>query len=94
MLRISFSIQNIFSKDIWCSIYTNAKKLTKNKYFETEVCYSDHNFFELIIDMRYNGRDHAGPSIEIALFRYVVIIGVYDCRHWNYKQAKWHKYVK
>jgi|GEM_PF-1537046 len=89
MLRISFKIQNIFSRDIWYDMYTYTKQLSKNKYFESEVVYSDHNIFEFVLDCTWSGSDHAGPNIEVSLFGYHLILRVYDARHWDYKAAKW-----
>lgn len=89
MLRVSFKIQNIFSKDIWYDMYTYTKQLSRNKYFESQVIYSDHNIFEFVLDLSWNGRDHVGPNIELSLFGYHIIVGIYDSRHWDYKEGKW-----
>ena len=70
-------------------MYTNTKQLSKNKYFESQVVYSDHNIFKFVLDLSWSGRDHAGPNIQISLFGYDLMVGIYDIRHWDYKKAKW-----
>jgi hypothetical protein len=64
---------------------------TQHKHWEVQCTKwgaDDLAVFEL--DLRWRGRDHAGPEIHVELFGYMFSAKIYDSRHWNYDQARWY----
>lgn len=45
--------------------------------------------FAFTLDLRWRGRDHAGPRLEITLLKFFFCIQIYDHRHWNYDANRW-----
>ena len=75
----------IFEPAHW---YTD-KKLSTHKFFELELQIDSSHLFELQIDLRFRGRDHAGPAVTLNLLCLVVSARMYDHRHWDYKNNCW-----
>ena len=89
MIDISFTIKNPFAKQQFKNIQTFYQALTTNKAFEAELLSDNTVLFTIEIDTEFRGSDHAGPNIVIGAFGYLLHLGIYDCRHWNYKNNTW-----
>ena len=50
------------------------------------------NLFEFQLDLRWWGRDHAGPSIELGILGYTARVGISDTRHWDSVKNCWEKH--
>ena len=87
-----FNIGNPFKRLIQifepAHVYTD-KKLSKHKFLELELFVDSQHIFELQIDLRLRGRDHAGPAITLNLLCLAVSARIYDHRHWDYKNNCW-----
>lgn len=96
MIQFSFTLQIPWS--IRASKFTNIfcvdRKISKNKNIEVEMYISSlrDELFYINIDLRWFGRDHAGPSIELGVVGYHFSVGIYDGRHWDYDLGRWEKY--
>lgn len=65
----------------------------KNKHWEIQISkFGDRadTIFSIDLDLKLNGRDHAGPKFYIEVFGYMLDIHVYDDRHWNYDENRWY----
>lgn len=68
------------------------KPISTNKNIQVQLSKSC-NFGNLIgirIDTNWTGHDHAGPEIEIKLYRFFFIFKIYDKRHWNWETGNWY----
>lgn len=89
MIHFFINIQNPFKHDAFKSYWQGEYSLTRNKTAELGFYKYAWNLFELQIDLRWQGSDHAGPSIELGLFGYTVRFGISDNRHWNSVTNDW-----
>lgn len=65
-------------------------KFSKNKHWEVQVSKTNaSSLFDFKIDLRWYGRDHAGPEFEIGVFGYLFSATIYDGRHWNKNKNDW-----
>lgn len=67
-------------------------KITKNKNLEIQICKSNMTLFGFGLDFSPIGQSHGGLVIDFTLFKYMIILGICDRRHWNYKESRWYKY--
>jgi hypothetical protein len=79
-------------KNNFKNIFWIAKQVAKNKSWEFEWFKGADHLFEIEIDLRLKGRDHAGPSLSMTLFGYGFGCRIYDHRHWDDKNDTWEKY--
>lgn len=87
-----FNISNPFkdiAKIFWDKHWYWDKKLSNHKFFEIETFVDSEHILEFQMDLRLNGRDHAGPSITLTLFSLGVSARIYDHRHWDYENNCW-----
>lgn len=89
MITLDFSIQNFISNNEYRGLYDRSIQFTKYKSCEIEVVKYSYNIFELHIDFRVSGYDHAGPEFRIGILGYNLIIAVYDSRHWDSTKNTW-----
>jgi hypothetical protein len=90
-----FNIANPFKKfasKFWKYTWYSDKRLTTYKWFEIQSFIDSENIFATQLDLRFRGRDHAGPSLEVVLFCIGLAIRIYDQRHWDYEINYWEKY--
>lgn len=92
MIRIDFSIANPFKHSPWRDLYQGEWLITKNKAFEIGFFRYAWNLVEFELDLRWWGRSHAGPSLEIGLFGWQMRIAIADTRHWDSETNSWQKY--
>ena len=78
-------ISKFYYKHYWCW----DKKLATHKFFEIETFVDSEYLFELQADLRFRGRDHAGPSITLSVLCLAVSARIYDHRHWDYENNCW-----
>lgn len=83
MITCSFNIANPFKHQPFKNYWQKDISLTKNKTFDIGFYRYAWNLFEFQLDLRWQGHDHAGPSLELGIFGYTFRIGVSDNRHWN-----------
>jgi hypothetical protein len=81
-----------FVQPYWKNNWYWVKKLTTHKSFEIETFIDCEHIFELQIDLRLRGRDHAGPSLEFVFLCLGLNVKIYDHRHWDYKTNNWEIY--
>lgn len=89
MITFSLTVANPFKHQAFNSYWQGEYALTDHKTAELGFYKYAWNLFELEIDLRWRGRDHAGPSCELGLFGYTVRIGISDNRHWNTVTNDW-----
>lgn len=94
MIRFNFTINNIFSRIHWGGSEKNYfyidKKLTENKCFSVQISkwHRPINILLIELDLNWKGQDHAGPRFELEILGYVIILNLYDKRHWNYSENR------
>jgi hypothetical protein len=92
MISIRIAVSNPFKhkpfKDYWQREYL----ITKHKCLEIGFYRYAWDLFEFHLDLRWSGRDHAGPSIEIGILGYTARLGISDTRHWNSVENRWENY--
>ena len=83
--RINWPFKEISQKDYFCEDW----QLTKNKNLEIQLSRGGNSLVGIRFDFAPWGRDHAGATLELELFRHFFIINIYDRRHWDYENACW-----
>ena len=87
-LRVANPFNNSSNTNTW---FWQDWSITKNKHIEIQI----GNWRKLIslfeLDMRTftTGHDHAGPSFELTILWFFVMIKIYDRRHWDYDNHMW-----
>jgi len=94
MIYFNFRLENPWSKQREeVDYFYKTWHLYKTKYLEVEINrYGINPLFNFVLDLCWRGQDHAGPSIEIALFGFWINLKMYDSRHWNYDENRWEIY--
>lgn len=93
MIYFKFSIENpLIKKQIFNNIVTIDKQMSKNKFLSIEICKYNYYLFSFSISTKLSGHDHAGPSIDINLLGFNLLIELYDHRHWDYANNIWKSY--
>lgn len=94
LFYLSFCIRNPCynpNANIWKPFYQKEKLISKNKTFEIVLYKYLYNIFEFTVDMRFTGRDHCGPSLELCLFGFGICLQIFDSRHWNIEENRWYE---
>jgi hypothetical protein len=79
--RDDFENQHHYHKDV---------KLSQHKNLEIQVSrFEPSLILGIKIDLRWRGRDHQGPEIDLTLLGYMFNVKIYDSRHWNYDEHRW-----
>jgi len=89
MIYCSFNIANPFRHEPFKDYWQRDIPVSKNKTLEIGFYRYAWNLFELQLDLRFWGRDHAGPSLEIGIFGYTARLGISDNRHWDNTANTW-----
>ncbi len=89
MINIGINIKNPFWPDVFNNVWHKSWKISKNKIFEVQCLHDSFNLFELSIVTDIKGYDHAGPSFTINVFGYVLMLSLYDNRHWDLETNNW-----
>ena len=65
-------------------------RLSKNKYLEfySFKNYDSIYYFNLSLSLSRK-TDHAGLNLELEFFGYIILLDIYDSRHWDSSQEKW-----
>ena len=70
--------------------YWKDVKLTENKNFEIQISrFEADDLLDIGVDLRWQGRDHAGPELDINVLGFMFNVKIYDSRHWNYEMSRW-----
>lgn len=93
MLKINLAIKNPWSHDSKHHDYFyKHKTLSKNKSFEIQIFRSSpYDLVSFGLDLFWRGEDHAGPSLDLCVYKYCLNIKIYDHRHWDYETGNWEK---
>jgi hypothetical protein len=94
MINLHFSIANPFKHKPWRDLYQGDWRVSKNKTLEIGFFNYAYNLFEISTDLRFWGRDHAGPEFEIGILGWQARIALVDNRHWNTDKNSWQTYSK
>jgi hypothetical protein len=94
MMYFQIALSNPFKHDPFKSYWQKDILVTKNKILEIGIYKYAWDLFEISLDLRWRGSDHAGPSFEINLLGYTARIGISDKRHWNSETNSWCNYDK
>lgn len=92
MLEFNLVLENPWGKDVFKNRWDTTKKLWGHKFLEAQLFQFNKEVFGLRSRLDWRGRDHAGPSLEIILFRHTLSIRIYDSRHWDYDNNCWMNY--
>ena len=92
MISFRLSLANPFKYLPFKSYWQRDIPVSKNKILEIGFYRYAWNLFELSLDLRWFGSDHAGPSIEINITGYTVRLAICDNRHWNSTTNTWESY--
>ena len=96
MIYFNFTCQNPWHKEKrrpWRDLFQGEWPVTKNKVFGFALDYYTYDWFEFAVDTRWQGTDHAGPSIRLTVLGLGVRVSVCDNRHWNYEAGRWVDYT-
>lgn len=95
MFRVNFSIEldtsllTKYSGDVK-NYLLRSGKISRHKAWEVQVSRMDiANLISAELDLRWRGRDHAGPRIEIECLGFYACAQICDVRHWNYDENRW-----
>lgn len=90
MIQFSFSLHR--SRDPkFRSLFEVTRKLSKHKVFECQA-YTDRALLHVNASIQFGGCDHAGPVLELGLLGVMLVVRVYDSRHWDYNKHQWAQY--
>ena len=89
MIYFNFSIANPFKHSPFKNYWEREFLLIEHKVVEIGFYRYAWNLFELQLDLRFWGRDHAGPSIELGILGYTARFGISDTRHWDSLANTW-----
>lgn len=89
MIYCNFSIANPFKHSPFKSYWQWEYSLSRHKTLEIGFYRYAWDLFEIHLDLRFWGKDHAGPSIELGILGYTARFGISDTRHWNYITNTW-----
>lgn len=93
MINFNIELQNPWAKENFKNLFFRFWKLSKHKGAEFEIIRYAESF--LTVNFKWSTRtDHAGVSLELALFGYQMSVSVYDIRHWDYGTNAWKIYNK
>ena len=93
LAKLHIQFQNPFGSDAdFKNLWFNTWHVGKHKALELQFVVDAANIFELDIDVNFRGQDHAGPRFELNLFGWIMILHLYDTRHWNYETNNWEIY--
>lgn len=73
----------------WCELVQASWVITKNKTLDLCLDFYPSTLFNLNLDARWWGQDHAGPELCIGVLGLGFSIGLHDRRHWNYENNSW-----
>lgn len=91
MIILNCLIANPWQKEKYKLFVNKHFRVTKNKTFEIECYRYFYNLFELTIDLRWFGHDHAGFKFELNILGLNLGISLCDNRHWDHKNNCWEK---
>ncbi len=94
MIYFRIALANPFKHNPFKDYWQKDIPVTKHKILEIGMYKYAWNLFEIDLDLRWQGSDHAGPSFEINLLGYTFRIGISDKRHWNSETNSWCNYDK
>lgn len=89
---VEFSLYNPWSGGLnrkFASLVSRTWKITKHKFFEIELLSYHEYLLKCKLDIHFRGRDHAGPSLDLVLWKWQFRALLYDCRHWDWINNKW-----
>lgn len=89
MIYFNFSIANPFKHSPFKNYWGRESLISKHKILDIGFYRYAWNLFEFQLDLRWQSRDHAGPSIELGILGYTIRIGISDTRHWNSETNTW-----
>ena len=92
MINFRLAIANPFKHPPFKDYWQRDLVITKNKIFEIGFYRYAWDLFELALDLRWQGTDHAGPSLEIGILGYTARVGISDKRHWDSIENDWQRY--
>lgn len=95
MINLHASInQYFFGNDYFINLYNFERMISKHKGVDVNLTFYPHTIFEMDLDTRYKGRDHAGVHFNIGLLGLSFSLKIYDIRHWDNETNDWEIYLK
>lgn len=89
----TFSIQSPFKpiRKASKTYFLTDRRVSKNKSLSIEFTRLGecNDLFDITLDLRWFGIDHAGPRFELWIGRYMFSINLHDHRHWDYDKHTW-----
>lgn len=94
MFKFALQLKNPFFKE-------NDNFLSKtyfhfeNKLFGTKAInfqisrFDSYYLVDFDLDIRFSGRDHAGPNFDFWILGFGLNLNLYDVRHWDYENECW-----
>lgn len=90
MLELKLQIDNPLYKEdfklLWCCYF---ETWLEHRNIELQTHYYSKDLLSFKLTTKFTGYDHAGPSLEIAIMGFGMIISMPDERHWNTETASW-----
>jgi hypothetical protein len=94
MINFELSIRNPLKQTLdWKThTYYCNKMIAPHKSFEIQCSAfsATTDLFKFHLDLSWFGAAHAGPKIEISIWRFLFAMNVYDHRHWNFETNTWY----
>ena len=89
MIGVFLKVTNPFKHKPWQDIYQGSWKVSENKTLELQFSRYAYYLFEFNLDLRWSGRDHAGPEFGINILGWDMRIALVDNRHWDGYTGWW-----
>ena len=91
MINIHLCLSNPWKRDCFKNLLCYGGKISQNKSWEFELYQHNYEIVKAVTQLTFN-RDHAGFTLNIALFTFGIEFTIYDTRHWNYETNSWEVY--
>lgn len=92
MIQLQFNIWNPFPHKwfVQTDYISLDKKVSANYAWSLQLSkWAKNKIFGIDIDLSWNGRDHAGPELELEILGYFFKIALYRIQHWNSDEHRW-----
>ena len=91
MINLHFSIDNPWAKKNYKSLFCRSGEITKYTSWEFEIIRYNYTIADFGINYTVR-QDHAGFSLSLGLFGYIIYFMMLDSRHWDNTNNCWEIY--
>lgn len=91
MINLQLILTNPWHTENFKNLFSRSGLINAHKAWEFEVTRYSYDLIKVQFTWSLK-RDHAGPTLELALFGFNVTAKIYDTRHWDYEKNDWEMY--